>query len=160
MIVVASFSCLPLAATFIGLLPGGLEWGQIAVATVVVLWFLRATAMGVSVSENEVIIRSWYVTYRIPTSEVKRVDVDGYSGSINGFSQNGFDPFYIFLCMLVIETTDDEEREFQATISSRRTANRMRSAISEACPNAHGVRDGDSGDPVRRDRNTLRDRQR
>ncbi|KQO63724.1 hypothetical protein ASF23_05760 [Curtobacterium sp. Leaf261] len=159
MMVVASFSVLPLAATIISIPPGGLQWGQLAVFFVIVMWFLRAAAMGLSVTENEVIIRSWYVTYRIPTSEVKRVDIDGYSGMINGFTQNGFDPLRIFLRMIVIETTDEREREYQGTISSRRTARRMQAAVFGACPNAQGVRSDDESGSPRRDRDSLRRRQ-
>jgi hypothetical protein len=110
----------------------GYQWEQLFMFVLGVAWFVRAASMGVWVNNARVLHISWFRIYRIPLRNIERVDIDGYSGALNGFGKSNVDPFWRFLRMIVLTTCDGRETEYPGTISSQTTVERIRMQIRVA----------------------------
>lgn len=80
---------------------------------------VRACVLGVWLTSDGAIARTWLRTYRFRQGEVSRCDSESYSGLINRFDEGGT------LCMLVFSQSGRLSTPLRSTIAFRKTSRRQ-----------------------------------
>lgn len=126
-IVASSLLLLPsLALIFVVIRYGFSLLGEGPFIIVLVLIWLRAALMGIFVSRDEMVIRSWFRNYRIPFDAIVSIDFVPYEGFLN---QNAIshrvDPFYRAARILRLGISGRGLHDYPSTIGGRRRLERI-----------------------------------
>lgn len=113
---------------FASILNFGWSLTQLCILVGLVMWILRACRVGLFLSEEGIVIRSWLFTRTYRYDRVGGFNTEGYSGTLNAFTQLSIDPFYRYTRMVTLRV-DGRWREFPSTICSVPTAKRVRAEI-------------------------------
>lgn len=87
-------------------------------------WMIRPWFMGVWLSDHEVVICSWYRTYRIPVEDVASASVTGYLGLLSKGVIRWI-PFVGPVGTLFIAQRSGRRRDYPGTIARRKQALRL-----------------------------------
>lgn len=108
-------------------------WMALGFASALLLWLVRAFFMGVLISDRTLRVHGWYHFRDFPIESIERLEIDGYSGGLNGNLQSNIDPFYRYGRMLVLRI-NGKEKEFPTALFSRRTADRVQESLLAVAP--------------------------
>lgn len=87
-------------------------------------WIIRPWFMGVWLTDEHVVVKSWYRRYRIPVGEVSSASVAGYLGLISKGVIRWI-PFAGAVGTLLITEQSGRRRDFPSTIAKRKAALRL-----------------------------------
>lgn len=113
--------------------PGSFPWVELGIASALLLWLVRAFFMGILINDRKLRVHGWYHYRDFPLESIERLEIDGYSGGLNGYLQSNIDPFYRFGRMLVLRV-NGKEKEFPTALFSRRTADRVQESLLAVAP--------------------------
>jgi hypothetical protein len=138
-VIASSYVLLLGGATGVSVAVTGLAWEQTAIFGLLLLWLVRAATVGVFIGTRDLKIRGWFRTVRLRSDSIERVEIRGYSGLMNRFTEGGLDPLHLFVRMFVIIMKDGREREFPSTAMSARQSRKTLARIVSSFP---GIRRG------------------
>lgn len=95
---------------------------------------VRPWFMGVEVTKGEIVVRSWFRSYRYRREDIVAVSHTGYSGMLNRLNDEGwYDPLSGWGQILAIRTATGDRRAFPGTLSSRKRMARTVESLRRAC---------------------------
>lgn len=133
-VIASSYVMLLGGATGVSVAVTGLAWEQTAIFGLLLLWLVRAATVGVFTGTRDLKIRGWFRTVRLRSDSIERMEIRGYSGLMNRFTEGGLDPLHLFVRMLVIIMKDGTERDFPSTAMSARQAKKVLLGIVSSFP--------------------------